>query len=332
MHGWTQPASDYDEFCTHLASWGFVVVSNNTETGIFIASMLREASDTRSLMQWVEDGTQNASSWLHNMTDLGDWGTCGHSMGGGAVSYLVREEARVRVAVMFEPYQGGLLGGSTVGFGDFDNFTGDLLVVAGTQDLTNNWSSTVRPWYTQASGAGRRVWYLIQGGDHFGSTDWAGTNGSLSGAEQHRLHRRSGTGFLRAELRAEENLYDQILGAGSAGDPATHEAAGDDPPLWAVPHPTLAATVRYGSFGGGGMRLRFGLVSPGRPRASSVQTPGLTYGSLRLVQDSVAGPTGLVESVLTLPGSLSGTVLSFQAVLSGGLSSQTSRVAAVIVP
>jgi len=171
MHGWIEPASDYDEICSHLASWGFVVMSNDTETGALFVKMQRQAKDTRAVMQWVEDESQNANAWLWGMTNNQAWSACGHSMGASALSYLVKDEPRVKSVVMFEPYLGSLLGGTRDGFDAFDDYSGSVLVIAGDDDLTNNWSSIVRPWYIQAESASRKVWSLIHGGDHFGSTD-----------------------------------------------------------------------------------------------------------------------------------------------------------------
>ena len=37
MHGWLGQTFMYDQICTEVASWGFVVASTNTETGLFQA-------------------------------------------------------------------------------------------------------------------------------------------------------------------------------------------------------------------------------------------------------------------------------------------------------
>jgi hypothetical protein len=329
MHGWTQEANEYDDYCTHLASWGFVVMSNNTETGVLFVSMLAEALDTRALMQWVEDESQTSASWLADMVDYGDWGTCGHSMGGGATSYLVKHESRVRAVVMFEPYLGPLLGNTRKGFNSFDEYTGSVMVIGSSLDLTNNWSLIVRPWYEQAVAAQRRSWALVQGGDHFGSTDWAGTNGTLSGSEQHRMHRRFGTGFLRAEMLGEESTYYDLLGAGASNNPIDSEAAGTKPPLWLLNDPHDPAAITFGSSGDANMQLRFAAaLAPG-----TLQTPwgiaGLDAATFQLVHDEWIGSNGVVESSVTPPGSLSGTTLYFQCLLSNGSFGEFSRVAAL---
>ena len=103
MHGWIEPASDYDRFCTHLASWGFVVISNDTETALLFVKMQRQAKDTRALMQWVEDESQDTASWLYGMTDNLPWSSCGHSMGGGVAALFAGTfPSRVRQLITVE--------------------------------------------------------------------------------------------------------------------------------------------------------------------------------------------------------------------------------------
>lgn len=253
-------------------------------------------------------------------------------MGGGATSYLVREDSRVRFVVMFEPYLGLLLGNTSVGYNAFDDFTGDVIVVGADMDLTNNWFFDVWPWYQQAEQSQRRVWGLIHGGDHFGCTDWAGTNGFLSGPEQHRMHRRFGTGFLRAEMKGEEDVYYELLGNGSSGNPESHEAAGFDPPLWSFPNPVQTTEILVGSFGNENARLR---VAAARS-TGSLQTPwgelGLDSVSLRTILDVPVAADGIFEESIPPNPALSGATLWFQALLNDGPNGTLSRTVSVVVP
>ncbi|MCP4094199.1 MAG: hypothetical protein GY747_12190 [Planctomycetes bacterium] len=332
MHGWTQPASDYDDYCSQLASWGFVVMSNDTETALLFVTMQSQAKDTRALMQWVEDESQDPQSWLQDMVDLGDWSTIGHSMGGGSTSYLLRQDSRVRTVVMFEPYFGPLLGNTSVGFNSFDEFSGSVLVIGASQDLTNNWWLVVRPWFDQAEGAGRRAWALIEGGDHFGATDWAGTNGFLSGAEQHRLHRRYGTGFLRAEVKQEPVHYHHLLGAGSEGQPVSVEAAGWNPALWVLEEPSQASGLVLGAFGDPGARLRVGAALGTGQTSTPWGTLGLDMATLHELVDRVVGSNGIEEQSLAVPSNLSGNIAWFQGLLLDGGGGTLSPVTSLLLP
>ncbi|MBT3341340.1 MAG: hypothetical protein HOM34_02065 [Planctomycetes bacterium] len=332
MHGYIEPASDYDELCTHIASWGFVVMSNDTETGLLFVSMQSEAKDTRALMQWVEDQSQSSSSWLDGMTDNHPWSASGHSMGGGALSYLVNYESRVRTIVMLEPYQGSLLGGSSNGFNAFQSYDGNALIIGADEDLTNNYNSVVRPWFEQADNSRRRVWALLHGGDHFGSTDadihalWG--FGSLDGDEQHLAHRRLVLGFLLAEIKGEQNCYydfTQTQHISLEGDTKA-------PPLWSFIDPSNSAQLILGSFGTPAWRLRIaGSMSTGSLNTIYGEL-GLDQSSMQIARDHVLGSSGWDEINVPIQPSWSGLTLYFQALSNHGTNGALSEITEVTIP
>ena len=333
MHGWTQVASEYDDLCTHLASWGFVVMSNNTETGVLFATMQNQARDTRALMQWVEDQSQDAGSWLAGMVNLGDWGAFGHSMGGGATAYLLDYDSRVRDVAMLEPYLGPLLGGTTAAFNRFDDFDGSVLVLGASLDLTNNWLLVVRPWYAQATGADRRAWALVEGGDHFGSTDWAGFGGTLAGAEQNRMHRRFSTGFFRAEMLGQANVWHDLLGGGIEGNPVSTEGAGTQPTMWALEDPAQPTHLRIGTFGNLGARARFAAALAPGSFPTPWGTANLDPATLQQIHDQVILNTdGVVEVSLFPRGLPSGTSIWLQSALTQGASGALSNSLEAVIP
>ncbi|HJM39379.1 MAG TPA: hypothetical protein QGG59_04620 [Planctomycetota bacterium] len=332
MHGWIEPASDYDDVCSHLASWGFVVMSNDTETGALFVKMQRQAKDTRALMQWVEDESQETTSWLSGMTNNLAWSAFGHSMGGGALSFLVQDEPRVESVVMFEPYKGTLVGNSQNGFASFDNYSGSALVIAGDQDLTNNWSAIVRPWYEQASSANRKVWALIQGGDHFGSTDpdvhllWG--FGSLSYEFQHLAHRRLLTSFLLAEIKGQENSFREI----ETTEHISFEASAKDTPFWSLVDPTNSGAVLLGSFSMPSSRLRIAGSSSTGSLSTIYGELGLDLSALSILHDAKLDASGWKSLSLPLDPAWSGRTIWFQALASRGPSGSFSLVNSIVVP
>ena len=331
MHGWIEPASDYDSLCKHLASWGFVVMSNDTETGLF-GSMQPQAEDTRALMQWVEDKSATAGTWLEGMTANQPWGAIGHSMGASALSYLVRDESRVTSLVMFEPYKGSLLGNTASGFNSFIDYPGDVVVIAGDEDLTNNWNSAGMPWFQQADSAERRLWNLIEGGDHFGCTDsdihalWGG--GSLSGDSQHLVHRQLATGFFLAELKGLENHYHAYFQTPYS----SKKAKSIDTPLWVVIDPSSPNELTFGSFTINGRQLRIA----GSLGTGSTQTVwgefGLDLSSMRMAMNVTADANGIEYSSGVINSSWQGLTLWFQALSNSGVVGKFSRVTSVTIP
>lgn len=332
MHGWIEPASDYDRLCTHLASWGFVVMSNDTETALLFVKMQRQAKDTRALMQWVEDESQNTTSWLYGMTDNLPWSACGHSMGGGALSYLVKEEPRIESIVMLSPYQGTLLGNTQNGFSTFDDYSGSALVVTGDEDLTNNWNSIVRPWYNKAENSNRKVWALIHGGDHFGSTDsdvhllWG--FGSLSYDSQHLAYRRLASSFLLAEIMGQEDTYYEL-------EQTLHidlEGEASEPPLWAKVDPADATQILLGSLAQPQWRLRIAGSSGTGSMSTAFGNLGLNQSHMQVVHDVSVGALGFESLQLPVQASWSGLTLYFQALANTGNVGALSSVNSVVIP
>lgn len=225
QHGWLCSPSDYDELCSHLASWGFLVVSTGTETGFF-ASGSRLALDTRSFLHWAEDESGDPSSWLSGLAADGPWGASGHSMGGGALGNLIGAEPRVRTIIGLQS-----AGASSGGDDNMRNYTGNGFQIAGSVDAICR-PATVRTWFEYADIARRNTYYEVQGMGHTGCFDSPPNNEPLDGEEQHRLHRRLVTGIFRAEMKGEENLYFDILGQGLADEPVEREMENRNPPFW----------------------------------------------------------------------------------------------------
>ena len=327
MHGWTEPASDYDRLCTHLASWGFVVMSNDTETAALFVSMRRQAQDTRALMQWVEDESLG-NDWLAGMTAGLPWSIMGHSMGGASVSYFTRDEPRAETAIMLQPYAGPLFGGTSSGYSSFRNYTGRVLVVGADLDLTNNWLLIVWPWYLQADASERRFWALVRGGDHFGSTDFAGTNGTLSGGEQHAVHRSLVLGFLRAEILDEEDQYlpywETLHTDKEVEAPSVALATSTDV--------SAALEVRVGIASIDGWRLRVAASLGAGSSQSKYGEIGIDLGRSQVVVDQTVGSTGWTESVIAVPPQYAGITLWIQALAESNGAGDLSRVSSVLVP
>jgi dienelactone hydrolase len=327
MHGWTGSASDYDLICEHMASWGFVVYSNNTETSFF-GSMQPQAADTRAGLQWVEDQSQDPNSWLFGLTANQPWTAIGHSMGGASVAFLAMQDARVEHAVMYEPYKGTYLGGSSAAFNWFPNYQGSLLVIGASLDDTTDWSTQVRPWFDNSNGFTRKNWMLITGGNHYGATDNASVSGGLSGAEQHALHRRLTTTFLTSEVTDEQDAYFDFF----ATTDVTFESEAHNTPLWATMNPNNPSIIEIGSFYSQNDKLRIA----GSTATSFTQT---AFGDLfldttlmRVVASEIVGPSGLVQRSIPISSAYSGVTLYFQALGTSATNGVLSPLNEVIVP
>ena len=310
MHGWLGDPSNYDGICLHLASWGFLVSSTGTETGLFPDTQ-QFARDTRSLLAWTEAESADPASWLAGMADGGDWSAAGHSMGGATLSLLIGIEPRIRVTVGLQPAF------ESSGVPAVQSFTGRMFQVAGSADWVVP-AATVHRWFEEAHSAQRKVYFEVQGMGHLGCVDNPPGSEPLPGPEQHRLHRRLLAGILRAEVEGEENLYADILGEGIAVEPVRIESGCIDPPFWARESLFQADSIAAGLGGAAGNSS--GLAWSLAPAA--IPTPygllGLDISAGAVFDTAILGSTGVRESLLPVDPAWSGRTLFLQGIALAG--------------
>lgn len=326
QHGWLGAPDGYDELCTHIASWGFVVASTGTETGLF-PDHAQFARDTRSFLHRVEAESATPASWLYGMAADGDWGAVGHSMGGGTLHLLIGIEPRIRA----------IAGLQAADESDPDAraaiaaYTGDALYIAGSSDLIVP-QDVVRRWFDRAVLAARDIFHVVQGMGHTGAMDDPGFLDPMPAPEQQRLHRRLVTGFLRAEIRGEENLYAETLGEGIGTEPVSVEAICEEPALWARESASGPGRIVVGICGAPGDQAT--LAASDTP--ASVPTPygelGIDLARSRRLSRTVLGPSGVVETTPSVPAAYSGDTLYFQGLVSVPGAGTLSRTADLVAP
>jgi dienelactone hydrolase len=309
QHGWLGSADGYDDLCTHLASWGFVVSSTDTERGLF-PNTREFAEDTRAALWWVEDQSALPGSWLEGMADpAAPWAVIGHSMGGGTLSQLVPIEPRVRAVVGLQA------AANSAGRAAMEAYDGGAWWIAGSADFVVA-PATVHDWFERAGANSRRdLYWEVQGMGHVGCTDSPGGGDPLPGAEQHRLHRRLVGAVLRAEQKGEENVLFDALGAGAAGEPLELESACFEPPTWAIEGNAsiaLGAAARAGGAAGLAWSLSLG----------AFQTPygmlGFDPAAAVVVFRGPAGAGGTVAALVPPEAGWVGRTVGFAAIAAGG--------------
>ncbi|MDO5507943.1 MAG: dienelactone hydrolase family protein [Corynebacterium casei] len=100
-HDWRKSVKDYHATLRHLASWGFVVVAPDTETG-FIPNHRNLAADLESSLQvaaGVKLGSGNISVSPHKL------GLIGHGMGGGTTILSAVDNDKVKAVGAYYPAQ-----------------------------------------------------------------------------------------------------------------------------------------------------------------------------------------------------------------------------------
>ncbi len=242
QHGRTATAKMYDNICSHLTSYGFLVASTDTQTSSN-PNAQEFAEDTQALLHWVEGQSGSPASWLAGMARSGDWAAVGHSMGGRSLSLLIGIEPRVRTVVALQPGSAQFSG-----WGGVPAFTGASLWIAGSVDTIVP-AATVVAWYNRAALCDRRFGFLVQGMGHLGCTDAPPTNEPLSASEQFRVHQRIVTAFLLAECMGKDEVYEWLAGAGASyGEPWAFLQQCLRPALWGGLTPT-ALGIEMGVIG-----------------------------------------------------------------------------------
>ena len=292
QHGFLGRPSNYDDLCEHIASWGFVVASTGTQTGLF-PNQFQYARDTRSLLYYVEDQS-DASGPFSGMVDDGPWAASGHSLGGGVLALLIGIEDRVRTIVGL---QSAFVSDVRVEY--LEAFTGSHVQIAGSVDRIVPPSQVVR-YVEAADSAGRNVYFEVQGMGHSGPTDTVPTNEPLPAADQKRLHRRLVTGLLRAEMKGEENLYAEILGEGIADEPVELEAVCPDPPLWVRPSTEAPDAFVVGTAGAPGAEAVLAWSDRRAVRPTPFGDVGIALAPSRVLFRGPAADDGTAEALLPL--------------------------------
>jgi len=308
MHGFLGSADGLDGLSTHIASWGFVVISTDTNRGFF-PNTADYARDSRALLWWVEDQAQNPNHWLSGMVTTGsEWAAAGHSMGGGTLGELVGIEPRVRTIIGMQAAANGAAEGA------IDGFEGNAYWIAGSVDNIVR-AATVHEWFSRAAGNGRHdSYFLVEGMGHLGPSDNPPNNEPLAGAEQSRQHRRLLGGLLRLEMKGEDGLAPEIFSEQTIGDPIGRECAHFAPLVWAEAQ------------GGGSTLVTLGTAARQNGAAAIAWSPApdqrlTTFGLLGI-------DAGQAQRVFSGSGSFPG-ILEPPAVSAAGFSGQTLWVTAV---
>ncbi|KAA3612426.1 MAG: hypothetical protein DWQ01_04575 [Planctomycetota bacterium] len=326
QHGWLGSPDDYDELCTHLASWGFLVASTGTETGLF-PNHAQYARDTRSLLHWVDAASQTSGSWLQDMSWDGPWAASGHSMGGGVLARLIGIENRIEVIV-------GLQSASQSGSEPLQNmqsFSGRAYQIAGSEDWIVP-PAVVYDWFANADAALRNQFYQVEGMGHTGCTDTPSIFETMPPAEQKRLHRRLLTGLLRFEMLGHFELLPDLFGEGIQIEPVVYQADHEMPVFWADESRNGSGDLAVGLAARNGERalMAWSLVPAAQQTAYGLL--GLDPASLVVFSDTVLPLGGKVREILPTQPAWSGQPLYLQGLSIGVNNTQLSATRTLNIP
>jgi dienelactone hydrolase len=293
LHGWLGAAWMYDDVCDELASWGYVVVSLDTETGL-VLDMEAFADDAVAALHAVDAASADPADVLAGTVSAEPWTILGHSMGGATLHRVLGLEPRLDVAVAFMPYVGPPAYHRALA-----EWTGSYLLLSGTADTTAP-VALQQEWFADVAATRRSLWTTVDDMGHQGITDLNFEEDPLPDAVQHEVLIRWSAAFVRAERTGDEDLWEELVGAGADGVTAVHEArsaapvlVGDFDDLAVVGHAGAEARLWVGGAPGAD-----GVVADRRPLDTWPLGEGVARGAPPAVepgdwvQVEVDGPRG----------------------------------------
>lgn len=217
-HGFLQAPSRYSGVLAHMASWGFIVIAPDTQTG-FSPSHGQFALDMRTCIDWLVQENGREGSVLRAGVDVGAIGIGGHSMGGGAATLAAADDPRIIAIATLAAAETNPSAVAAAG-----RLSIPASYISGSQDSITPLAQHGQRMYDAQTSP--RQLPLILGGSHCGFQDdpfpLFCDSGSLPRAEQLALTRRLLTGFFLLHLKddrdAEVGLWPQVWGPAADAD------------------------------------------------------------------------------------------------------------------
>ncbi len=207
----------YTSYCTHLASWGFLVIARDYSQFAIFINHDDQATDTGAILDWAL-GTKSPFA---GKVDTARLATAGHSLGGKISILSAIKDARIKAVVGFDPVDAN---NPSVTPEQMTNLKVPLGVLGETTNTTglqpcapadNNFEQ----YYNAAGSPALQV--TVTGADHM---DWldnpscglvcsACPGGTANDQDVKSISRRTATAFLRRYLFAETKWDTYLTGA-----------------------------------------------------------------------------------------------------------------------
>jgi predicted dienelactone hydrolase len=205
-HGFVQPVTRYTSTLQHLATWGFVVIASQSESGLF-PSHANFAADMRHCLTWLEEQNAGAGTFSGRIA-VARFGASGHSMGGGCSILAAAADARIRAVA---PLAAANTSPSAITASQ--SLQVPVSYICGTSDTIVPTGSHSAPMYAGAPAP--KLLPSIQGGWHCGFQDvtsFGCDSGPMKRAEQLAVTRRILTSFFLLYLTDEQDVWRQVWG------------------------------------------------------------------------------------------------------------------------
>jgi pimeloyl-ACP methyl ester carboxylesterase len=212
---------EYAQKARHLASWGFVVLTQDFAGG-FSPDHMAYAEQVSEVMDWAMGG----SSGIAASVDTGKLAAVGHSMGGKVSMLAAALDERIGAVVGWDPVDAippGGGGGISVAPEMMNAIVAKVAVIGETLDAAGGMpcapaADNYTQYYTAAKSPALEV--TVVGGDHM---DWAENGGGFAGLFCQKgtatpenvlgLTNRTTTAWLRRHLLGDSSMDVYLTGA-----------------------------------------------------------------------------------------------------------------------
>jgi len=206
-HGFFQTPDRYQGTLNHLATWGYLTLSPESQTGL-ATDHAAFAADLSAGLTWLIAQDSDATSWLAGHVATTALGASGHSMGAGASLLAAADDPRIKTVA-------NLAAAETrpSALAAMPRIHMPLSLVVGGSDSIVPPESTARMY--DAANSPRQL-VRLEGGYHCGFEDTPFPLGCDSGplppAEQLALTRSLLTAWFGLYLKGDRSLYQAVWG------------------------------------------------------------------------------------------------------------------------
>lgn len=206
-HGFFQTPDRYLGTLNHLATWGYLTLSPESQTGL-ATDHAAFAADLSAGLTWLIAQDGDATSWLAGQVARSAFGAAGHSMGGGASLLAAAADPRIRTVANLAAAET-----KPSALAAMPRIHVPLSLVVGGSDSIVPPESTARLY--EAANSPRQL-VRLEGGYHCGFEDTPFPLGCDSGplppAEQLALTRARLTAWFGLYLRGDRSLSEAVWG------------------------------------------------------------------------------------------------------------------------
>lgn len=235
-HGFTLNPNLYAAIYRHLASWGYIVIAPNTETG-FSPSHLNFALDLSFVLRDVKKRNSINGDFFFNTADTINLGVFGHSMGGGCSFLAGSLDPNIKAISSM-----AAANTNPSSIAAMNQINSPVQLLSGQRDsIASYWTQQI-PHYNNANPF-KQIMNVVGANHNFfvsvaGIHDLFDNPALITRPEQQRITRYYVTAFFNVFLKNDSSYIDFLYGATAQADTSIIM-------MYELPGPSSIGNVEY---------------------------------------------------------------------------------------